>query len=135
MNLGFTGTRSGCSELQLAKLSEFFREHNDIDLGIHGGCVGADAEFHQMCLDHNVPTELRPGYSKSDPDDTSLQADLLADYTYRRETHFHRNRSIVQRCHVLIACPYRCDIQHGGTWYTINYAQKLGREVIIIPRD
>jgi hypothetical protein len=36
-------------------------------------------------------------------------------------------------CDVLIACPCDADEQnHGGTWYTVSYARKKGKRIIIV---
>lgn len=136
MIAGFTGTRRGMSPNQLAELSDlFFGNVRNITMGIHGGCVGADAEFHGLCRDYGVCTEIRPGYSVKDPSDMSLRAGLKADRTRIPDTHFRRNRSIVNSCDFLIAAPYDLGRQtKGGTWYTIGYAKSKGREIIILKR-
>lgn len=140
--IGFTGTRSGMSEKQLAAM--FFRlgvvigerDGRGHFIFIHGGCVGADIEFHKIALklkhDYGlqITIEVYPGHSVKKPDDLSMRGDYIgANILHDSQSHFKRNRDIVDRCDVLFATPYN-DNQEGGTWYTINYAKKKEKRII-----
>lgn len=51
---------------------------------------------------------------------------------YSRECMMERNRYMVDKAHILIAC---CDGQKGGSLNTIRYALSKGKEVIQIPLE
>lgn len=46
-----------------------------------------------------------------------------------------RNRTIVDECEVLVACPAGPEVTRSGTWSTIRYARRIGRPVVIIYPD
>ena len=50
--------------------------------------------------------------------------------SYQRGCYHIRNRYMVDNCDVLIAI-YNGETK-GGTAYTVNYARKLGKEIVII---
>lgn len=138
MIIGFTGTRSGMNAHQLLELHDLVSELDVAErnlVGIHGGCIGADAEFHQVCQRFGWNTEVYPGVFAKRPDDMSFRADIEAEVVHEPATHFQRNRKIVDRCDLLIACPYSRDSSKGGTWYTINYARKRDKRNVVIFRD
>lgn len=131
MRIGFTGTRSGMSDLQKQSVIDFIKS-KVITKIIHGGCIGADMDFHYICKDYY--REVYPGHFKNNPNDRTLQGNYLdADLIHESQSHFKRNRDIVDNCDILIATPYNNNGK-GGTWYTINYAKKIGKPIIIFER-
>lgn len=126
MRVGFTGTRHGMSPTQKEHVMAFL-DANPIRLGLHGDCIGADAEFHKMCVVHGIMTWAFPGYSAMTPKDETFRAFCKADFVREPMRHFARNREIVEISDVLLACPFD-DSQRGGTWYTINYAIKMRKK-------
>ena len=147
MIVGFTGTRSGMSEAQdkeirlllVTALSQA-KLINDIDVitGLHGGCVGADMDFHNLMVEEKerFTIEVYPGHSSGNPSNLKFRGSYEdeADIIHESQTHFKRNRDIVDKCDVLIATPYTDHETGGGTWYTINYARKIGKKVIVLKR-
>ena len=138
MILGFTGTRLGMSELQRQEVWEFFRvynqPHGEIELALHGGCLGADADFHNICDEIGIPIQIYPGHSANDPKDLSMRADLSASVVHLPENYFARNRKIVKKCDHLLACPLSAN-GRGGTWYTIKYAKRYLVPYTILRRE
>jgi len=138
MILGFTGTRLGMSESQRQEVWEFFRVYNqpqgEIELALHGGCLGADAEFHNICDELGIPIQIYPGHSVHNPKDLSMRAELSASVIHPSETYLARNRKIVEKCNHLIACPYATE-SRGGTWYTIKYAKRCSVPYTILMRN
>ena len=144
MHIGFTGTRKGMTVRQahwfvrtLIKVTngEPFSFH-------HGDCIGADDEAHFLiCSDIqfvNIPVNIiiHPGYSASRPDDVSMRANNMADEIREPKQHFARNRDIVNESELLIAVPICKPIPaSGGTAYTIDYARKTKKEIVIIYPD
>jgi hypothetical protein len=135
--LGFTGTRSGMSEKQRERVETIFKNYEKTETPVrvvHGGCVGADKEFHDLAKQYGFHITVRPGYSVASPEDLSHRCEYSdADFIYEPDTHFKRNRAIVEESNLMLATPYN-DIERGGTWYTINYARKHDYEIKILER-
>lgn len=134
MIIGFTGSRTVATVQQDKQLRNFLIENKSIiKLAYHGGCIGNDQLFHNYCLLYGIPIKVFPGYSKKDPTNLEFRADLNgADFIFDPKPHFERNRLIVNHSDFLIGIPSHENRQKGGTWYTINYAQKVEKPVLII---
>ncbi len=112
MKIGFTGTRHGLTDAQAAALIRWI----------------------------NRPCRIiaRPGKSAKGGDNEWLDEDSLAisDEVMPVETHFARNRAIVEACEALIACPVAKPLpDSGGTAYTIQRAKHRGKTVFIVWPD
>lgn len=129
MTVGFTGTRSGMSDAQKEKVKSLL-----IDLKpqkvLHGMCVGADEDFHNICKELEIYIEGFPGKSAKGDNET-YRSTCTPDLIHEEETHFARNRRIVDQCDILIGCPFS-EMQVGGTWYTMNYAIKKNKPLVIV---
>lgn len=55
---------------------------------------------------------------------------ICVSENYVKDCMHRRNRALVELCDVLVAV---YDGKSGGTGYTVNYAEKLHRKIIIIP--
>lgn len=131
LKVGFTGTRYGMTPEQKITLRTFAREAiNTMTHFAHGDCVGADDEAANIIYEFvprvhiTVHPPLEQEYRAHNP-----------HYQEMREakTHFARNRDIVDGCNILLATPKDTERQDkGGTWYTIDYARKKGKDVLII---
>lgn len=116
---------------ELANLGMLGREFH------HGDCVGADASSHYLAWRYSAKVVVHP------PSDPKLRAFVHRglywddEFIVLPEKPYHeRNRDIVDACDLLIACPKeRGPVWHGGTWYTIHYAEKVGKPVTIIWPD
>jgi hypothetical protein len=140
LKLGFTGTRRGMSAFQLEALRHFligFRTTGGIAQEFHhGDCTGADAEAHDIARELGIPIHIHP------PTDTRLRARCalksLPAYdivTYNPKSYLERNHDIVDACDWLIAAPGGDkEVLRSGTWATIRYAMKQGKQVVQIPR-
>lgn len=133
MKLGFTGTRFGMSVLQkrvfqLAVASKSIEEFH------HGSCQGADVEAARIVRELHPSCRIvaHPG-----PDgDNHRELSGVDDLTLEPKTHFARNRDIVNATDLLLATPFQAERQsRGGTWYTVDFAEKFNREVGIIWPD
>ena len=129
MKIGFTGTRCGMTVNQKTSLSELLTTLKPDDVH-HGDCVGADLEFANMVdsMFPEVPIICHPPIDKTHRAFFNKNAHVLEE-----KTHLARNRDIVNSCDVLIGCPLQEEHQSlGGTWYTIDYAEKQKKQVYII---
>ena len=102
----------------------------------HGGCIGADEEFHKMCLSRKTNKSISH-YIMVFPSNLKDQQGNWkgANYVCKGQDPLVRNQIIVDQSDILIAAP-RSDNeeQRSGTWATIRYARKIGVPVIQLPR-
>lgn len=130
--VGFTGTREGLTLFQAEKFAWFFSQPDRLKVGyfVHGDCVGADAQVHKIVLKLGIHVRKRPsniwkfqakstgGLTIADPEDPLV-----------------RNRKIVEGTDFLLACPKGPEIVRSGTWSTIRYAKKIGKDIFVILPD
>lgn len=139
MRIGFTGTRHGMAPAQANRFYAYVCEHPDFEEFHHGDCIGADSEAADAIRD--VLTSEDPGPAikvvcHPPADQTHRAHNPHYDEIREPKTHFARNRDIVDETDCLVACP--CDMAEqpkGGTWYTVGYARKRGKPVVIIWPD
>ncbi len=135
MKVGFTGTRSDCTDEQRRALYGWFKTHLiRMKEFHHGCCLGADqtaSEWFDSAKGMKVvahPSNLRRW--------TSSLGLMFADQTMPKLPPLDRNRNIVNVTDLLLACPKGPEQFKGsGTWATIRYARKVGKKVIIFHPD
>ena len=129
MKVGVTGTRSGMTEKQFREVNLFLITYDGKELH-HGDCVGVDVEVAMMAGDLGYRVVSHPPIQKE------LQAFHASDEVREPLSYFARNRKIVDECDVLLVLPYQKEHQnHGGTWYTHDYAVKKGKPVVVFYGD
>lgn len=132
--IGFTGTRHGMTVAQRGAVARLLDELAPAAfVGHHGDCVGADAEFHDLC-------RARPGsvivIHPGPVSDLEHQAGCLGDELREALPHMRRNKNIVLASTVMIAAPFEDTAQdYGGTWRTIGMARKANRPLAILQRS
>jgi hypothetical protein len=137
MKIGCTATRFGCTDEQLKTLL-----HNLLILSCeaeahHGDCVGGDSDFHNI-IRKELPTWKIVGHPPLilSREDDRMWAKNKCDELREPKRHLARNRDIVNEVDILFAMPYSMTEQHsGGTWYTINFARKHKKPLVIIFPD
>lgn len=134
--IGFTGTRHGMTKLQMAAFLATIRDLQPSEFH-HGDCIGADDEA-ALSVAYLDVGQMAPITIVCHPplDESHRAFNKHAFRTLPPKTHFARNRDIVDAADMLIACP--CDMTpqpRGGTWYTVGYARKKGKRVVIIWPD
>ena len=121
-NIGFTGSQNGiapCHVENLEKTIEHVTEHAIWDLtGHHGDCVGADTQFHDMCLKYGIPVYVYP------PIVEKKRAFVeFAEHIYPEKKYLERNQDIVKAADFMLACPSSSiEKLRSGTWATVRYA-------------
>ncbi len=128
-----------------AQCSAFYNVLSEIPDAIesfhHGDCIGADDDAANIASDIRTEDELGGWKIVCHPPvkDEYRAHNPHADETRPPKTHFARNRDIVSECDILIACPQYTEPitydTHGGTAYTVCYARKMGKPVIVIRPD
>jgi len=112
LKIGFTGHRDRLVE---PVWLEWVRSTWPGATWVHGGAQGFDSQVNRYANQRGIPLLcLRPNYERSG-----------------RGATFIRNRQIVQDSAFLCAC--YDGRQKGGTCYTVNYARKMGKPVILMP--
>jgi hypothetical protein len=138
MKIGFTGTRNGMTDPQKAAFKLLACRRSPTEFH-HGACLGADADAEGMIVcDHVVAHPGKPASGARNPY-VSESAVAAAHEVRPVQTHFARNRNIVDETDILIATPWQTERPAkgtgGGTWYTIEYGEKRGKPVHIIWPD
>ncbi len=135
MRIGFTGTRRGMTDDQKYMVKKLLLKLKPTQFH-HGDCIGADAEAHEIVME--IDENRRYTYIvKHPPQDGKQWADCQPFWASRPfKPYLQRNRDIVDETSVLIATPATArELQRSGTWATIRYARKCGKEVWIIRPD
>ena len=132
MNLGFTGTREGMSDVQRERVDEFLRTERPLTVH-HGDCIGADSQFHDSVL--LLPTTT---WIETHPCTlTKLRAYRKADVVHPVRIPKDRNKDIVRACDLVIAAPKLppAESPRSGTWQTVRLALSFKKPVTVIWPD
>lgn len=133
IRLGVTGTRYRLTTQQAIAARNWIDKLVKIELVTelhHGACVGADEEILIIAKSYNLRTIAHPSNfiyttTKISSDETLAPKDAL-----------ERNRDIVDACNLLLALPQaRQEKRLSGTWATIRYAERVGRQIRYIWPD
>lgn len=92
--------------------------------GVHGDCIGADAEFNRICRTLGIKTEAYPG---TDGDGRSpKRAYCRVNLTHASKPYMERNGIIVSRANAMIAIPGEMQEEaRSGTWSTVRKARRI----------
>jgi hypothetical protein len=128
MIIGFTGTRNGMTDEQKKNVGEALVSMEPTEVH-HGDCIGADAEFHDICLTlkkiMNIRIVIHP------PKDEKYRAFCEgADEIWAKREYLDRNHDIVDCSDILIGAPKGEETLRSGTWATIRYARKKNMTII-----
>ena len=126
--VGFSGTRGGLTSRQWQALDDFLGWH-DPKLGRHGDCIGADEEFHELCLTSGIPVVIHP------PSNPRYRARCEgAEHILPEREYLARNDDILHGSDLIVACPrgYEEVKRGSGTWSMIRHARREHKELYII---
>lgn len=127
---GFTGTQLGMTMPQQVALRNFLMGGSGEFH--HGDCIGADAEAHAIAVECGYCPVLHPPTNPSKRAWCEVPAHLMRP----ERPYLDRNRDIVHATASLIACPADYEEQpRGGTWYTVRFARKIGKSIVLIRPD
>ena len=129
MRIGFTGTREGMTENQKKALEKLLIEF--LGKGAsefhHGDCVGADKEAHEIASALGYKVVVHP------PRRAILRAFCAGDVILPERDYLQRNRDVVDSTDILIAAPKSgTEVLRSGTWSTVRYARRKGKQIIIL---
>ena len=137
MIIGVSATRNGLTDKQKEACLSILH-HINFKVGIseihHGDCVGGDVDFaaiaHTMV---NRPQIIaHPGIAMGEKENTLRANFPHNDTIHPTQTHFARNRTIVNASDVMFILPYSENKTGGGTWYTYDFAVKQKKTIIVI---
>ena len=130
MIIGFTGTRKGLTPAQDITLHKLLNNYKDKKRHVrlhHGDCVGADETCYHICkmlfinvVAHPPTLDIHRAFTR------------FNDLDLKPLPYLERNKKIVDSSKLLIACPKGKEQQRSGTWSTVRYARKQGKNIIII---
>ena len=126
--IAFTGSRLGMTDTQMVGIVENLIAYKPKFVK-HGDCLGADAQFHELCLAYGkCQIIIHP------PTNTTMRAYCKGAHVMTQpKPYLDRNKDMVIWSNLLIACPHeKKEVLRSGTWSTIRYARKTGTEVVII---
>lgn len=125
MIIGMSGSRTGITRCAKMKFLNFLKE-NDIEEAHHGDCVGSDQEFHNIITSKKIKSVIHP------PINPYKRAYCMGDLVMPEKQYLSRNKDIVNSSNILIAFPETMtEVLRSGTWSTIRYAKKMGKDVKI----
>jgi hypothetical protein len=133
--VGFTGARAGMTPAQAhavdALLGRLADSHPDRALcGLHGDCVGADADFDAICKRRGIAVKIRPASI------AGMRAGCDSEAIAEPRPPLVRNREIVADSELLIACPRtREEVLRSGVWATIRAMRRRGGPIYLVAPD
>lgn len=135
MNLVFTGTQEGMTAKQRMRIRGILSTREwRLSTIRHGGCIGADAQFHRICYSRGLLDRVVVHLS----DRPHKRADLVGEGFRILDPcdPLVRNRIMVDASSHCIATPKEMmQITRSGTWATIRYAWKKGIVTTIVLPD
>jgi|694.fasta_scaffold134342_3 hypothetical protein len=126
IKIGFTGNRYGLSIEQKEQIKLILDNYTNIIVS-HGDCVGADTDFHNLCINYR---ETYPDKSLMihifPPNDPKSRAFNKGDLLMGENPYLVRNSAIIKNSSILIGCPIdkNKETLRSGTWSTIRKARK-----------
>ncbi len=98
--------------------------------GLHGDCVGADADFDAICKRRAIAVRIRPA------DVPGMRAGCDSEAIAEPRPPLVRNREIVADSELLIACPRtREEVLRSGVWATIRAMRRRGGAIYLVAPD
>lgn len=133
MQIGFTGSRHGMTSAQFKTMTQILADSISVKAARHGVCLGADKEFHDLCVDIGIPIIGHPPVIKT------WKADIPEEefkFLHDPKSYLERNRDIVNSSDVIFAAPREAnEARKSGTWSTIRYAESQKKPVGIVLPD
>jgi hypothetical protein len=128
MKIGFTGTREGMRQVQREAVATLLAELRGTAFH-HGDCIGADEQAAEIARAIGYEIHSHP------PSNAAIRAFSQADVELEPKDYLVRNREIVEATQMLVAAPAGPEVQRSGTWSTVRYARRRGRQIRIVTPD
>lgn len=134
IKIGFTGNREGLNEDQTAKILELLSQYTNYIIHIyHGDCLGADTDFHKLCVDFKNNNTTEMVITIMPPDKNVMRGFNNGDILMKPKPYLERNNDIVINSDIIIGCPLdkNNEILRSGTWSTIRKARKMNKLLFV----
>lgn len=130
MKIGVTGTREGMTEHQMKQVGAYMQTLANISETPtefhHGDCTGVDVQVAAMARELGMKIVCHP------PVKDETRGFFGGDEVRAPLGYLQRDRAIVDATDFLIVVPKQNTWQSkGGTWYTHDYARKIGKPVVV----
>ena len=139
--IGFTGSRRGMTASQKkavksllvsaqAPIPDSGFSDAPLIVALHGDCVGADEDFHNICKELEIDRQTRPCTLEK------YRAHTDAVEIAEPAPPLDRNKLIVESSTIMIATPHSFqELKRSGTWSTIRYTKFVGKYLFIVYPD
>lgn len=114
------------------------KEQEPITAAYNGMSPGGDQLFALQCIQLDIPVYCVFAYDKKEYNSNELYiiaraaGSVALQSKPSRDSYYRRDCFIVDNCDVLIAL--WDGIPHGGTYTTVDYARRVGKPIIYLPR-
>jgi hypothetical protein len=140
VEIGFTGTRKGINEIQKNEIKKYLKYYIENSCNIiarHGDCIGADTDFHNICIElskdypNKINIYIHPPINKKYRAYNNLDNNYNNIFILPEKEYLERNKDIVNNSDILLAAPEDKNIEstRSGTWFTIRYAKKYNKKI------
>jgi hypothetical protein len=130
MKIGFTGTQGGMSQHQKEQFVLKMLAMGPTEFH-HGDCVGADFEAHELVREF-LPIVRIVGHI---PEYNGKRAFAKCDELREPLPYLVRNHNIVDAVDFMFAAPKaNAEEMRSGTWATVRYARKTGKNLVVLER-
>jgi len=126
MKIGITGTREGMTKWQASEVRKVLDALKGVEFH-HGDCTGVDVQAA------NIAKELGYQIICYPPTSDEQRGFFGGHVIHKPAGYLERDRAIVDGCDILLVVPKQMEWQSkGGTWYTHDYAKKIGKPFNVI---
>lgn len=128
MNIGFVGTRTGLSAVQLQCVKRLLRRPG-VEQVVHGGCVGGDAQFHEEARRLGYAVTVHP------PEQIRYRAPCAGVTKEEQEgSYIERTQRIAKDSSLLIVATEEGweRRRNGGTKMIIDFARKRKIPLVVL---
>lgn len=131
--VGITGTRAGCTDLQLSTGIELIEAlEPPMHILRHGDCVGADQQVHDALKARNPDLDTISHPPLDDKYRAYCDSEIIRD----PKGYLTRNQDIVVSSDILFAFPDGTEPRlRSGTWSTVRYATKIHKPNVVVFPD
>jgi len=133
--IGFTGTRDGMTLYQREVVEKILRRLEP-DWVVHGDCIGADGNFHDICVSLRYLAVDKPKIRLRPCDHSARAWCEGSNEIMPVKKPLDRNEDIVADADLQIGTPStHKEVMRSGTWATIRRARKSGTPLVIVWPD
>jgi len=136
--MGFTGSRNGMTTAQKRTVWKILNDWGDaLDGALHGGCVGADEEFEEICDKIGIRVTRFPA-SDVNTKWVSKKEPVVGTEIKIPAPAMTRNHFIVDNAWRMIATPKTAVYQkatRSGSWATIRMTYDANKRLYLVLPD